>query len=98
MKKLCFNVKSKQNFYRITADCSPETDPSIADYRRLRPSESCVVCASHIDALIRVSFWAKIRCNQRYFYCLLPPIAPGGRTGTFSISTIIYIDAMAICF
>ena len=34
----------------------------------------------------------KIRRNHRYFCCKLPPIAPDGRTDTFSFSTIINID------
>ena len=32
-----FNVKSKQDLNRITADCARHTDASIAHYRRLRP-------------------------------------------------------------
>ena len=77
-----FNVKSKQNFKRITADCARETDASTAHYRLLRPPYSC---ARHTDALIRVSFWKKIGRNCGYFCCKLPPIAPSGRRDTFSI-------------
>ena len=54
-----FNVKSKQDFNRIRANCARGTDTSISNYRRLRPLESRVDCAHQTDALIRVSFWTK---------------------------------------
>ena len=74
----------------IIVDSARETDASIPHYRRLRQPDSR---ARHTDASIRVSFWKKkIGRNRRYFYCKLPPIAPGGRMDTFSISTIINID------
>ena len=42
MKIKRFNVKSKQDFNGITADCARETDVLIAHNRRLRPQNSCV--------------------------------------------------------
>ena len=58
-----FNVKSKQNFNKITGDCARETDVSIAHYRRLRLPESRVDCARRTDASIRVSFCTKNRAQ-----------------------------------
>ena len=39
-----FNVKSKHDFNRITADCARKTGASIAHYRRLRPRNKRVDC------------------------------------------------------
>ena len=66
---------------RLTFDCGRQKILSIARYRRLRQT-------------LRYGFHLgkKIGRNRRYFCCKLPPIAPGGRTDTFSISTIINID------
>ena len=87
-----FNIKSKQDFNRITADCARETGASIAHYRRLRQPESC---ARHADASIRVSFWKKNRAQSSVLLLQITADCArrtDGRTDTFSISTIIYID------
>ena len=66
-----------------------ETDASIAHYRRLRLPDSR---ERYTDVQYGFHFGKKIGCNRQYFYCKLLPIAPGGRTDTFSFWTIINKD------
>ena len=100
-----FNVKSKHDFNRITADCARKTGASIAHYRRLRPRNRRVDFALPTIAPAKELRAPHRRVDTGFIlekksgaivgtfvanYRRLRPM--DGRTDTFSISTIINID------